>query len=1123
MPPDQEERRLRRNRKRYFRNAKMRERFWEEQRGVFERRVIALADEALGEDAAALLEVDLATMFRSAINRAVTEIVYKTQRIFSGDIEGMKQRMRKGMAQHVEPALRKLTAARSAVTDARDVGGFIRFFRLGYKLGKGSHPYMLVGGWLLPGVGHAIGALIAAAEQYGKWDAEVQAAVTGLGDAVVAASQAVRNYWEFVVRTLSEWVVRPEKAPFPWRPVLISSGAAAVALIALFGLRSGWFTNGTPDEAPERSVPAQEPDIVVKDGTSNIAPRSTDPRSTDLEAMFRRLHHAAETAKTSQADAMREYRDLIRSASAAGNPDLDGLTMRARLDLAWLLFDNGWPDDARSTLDPARQACELAGERCECQWYVMSGWIEAGTERIDDAFVEFEHAREIAIRGRFSKELSWALRGVALVEYCKHDRGFMETLTAAVHAANDDNDQDGLIRASIAAAEWCHSLGDISYEDAVDLLSATLPTVRALGESSVEAAWERSSGRVALAGKALSLARTHFERSIEAAQRAGNIHREVEAMQGLADAYGASDDPDGGVELLSDAIRLAGAAELPQDVSSLLHSRAILKAKQGRTTDATSDTRAATEALPAGQYLWPRARIAGTEARIAAQEGQVDRAIERYLAAISLMSRAQAGDPTAIANAEWRLGTLYAGKGDWPSAVTSFDSAVVNFARCREEYTALRLDLADACGSAGEWTRSANEARTTLETLADQPGAAAAVPTLRALLTLGRALRNKHAPTAGDILQRCLRSEAFESEDALAGEVYLELALLEEGQNQLGTARQHAANALQRLDRAQSSNRMQEARNLLARLSVVDPDLGHNEPDPPANVKPFRFLRTEEFDCGGVRHEVRIYRFEPFARALALGDDATSRACEFVLVPAGNFRMGNANPSREDWRPEPEQPAHNRRVASFLIARTEAVQQVWATFTKANPASFRAEQQESALPVENVAWSQIAGEDGFFAKVGVPGMRLPSEAEWEYACRAGTTTPFNVGRRLTDKDANFNARDNPYGGAKVGRYVERTVPVASYPPNAFGLFDMHGNVMEWCGDNYLPDYRSAPRDGSARTDARSATYVIRGGSWYNWGTLCRSSYRADSDRMTANTRSRTVGFRAAISSTVVGE
>ena len=120
------------------------------------------------------------------------------------------------------------------------------------------------------------------------------------------------------------------------------------------------------------------------------------------------------------------------------------------------------------------------------------------------------------------------------------------------------------------------------------------------------------------------------------------------------------------------------------------------------------------------------------------------------------------------------------------------------------------------------------------------------------------------------------------------------------------------------------------------------------------------------------------------------------------------------------------------------------------------------------------------------------GYRLPTEAEWEYACRAGTTTPFHFGASIAVYQANYDG-NYTYGAGKKGLYRQKTTPVGFFPDNAWGLFDMHGNVLEWCADWYGPYPEEEIRDpqGFIGRDRR----VLRGGSWYSYPRLCRSAYR----------------------------
>ncbi len=146
-------------------------------------------------------------------------------------------------------------------------------------------------------------------------------------------------------------------------------------------------------------------------------------------------------------------------------------------------------------------------------------------------------------------------------------------------------------------------------------------------------------------------------------------------------------------------------------------------------------------------------------------------------------------------------------------------------------------------------------------------------------------------------------------------------------------------------------------------------------------------------------------------------------------------------------------------------------------------------------PVEQVNWYDAIEFCARLSKLTVREYRLPSEAEWEYACRAGTTTPFYFGETITGELANYNA-SNTYADEPNGEYREETTPVGQFPPNAFGLYDMHGNVWEWCADTWHDNYDGAPRDGSVWTengdDNRS---LLRGGSWYSLPNVCRSACR----------------------------
>ncbi len=157
-----------------------------------------------------------------------------------------------------------------------------------------------------------------------------------------------------------------------------------------------------------------------------------------------------------------------------------------------------------------------------------------------------------------------------------------------------------------------------------------------------------------------------------------------------------------------------------------------------------------------------------------------------------------------------------------------------------------------------------------------------------------------------------------------------------------------------------------------------------------------------------------------------------------------------------------------------------------------NPSRFKG----AYRPVEQVTWNDC---QDFLKRLNerLPGLdlELPSEAQWEYACRAGTTTPFSFGATITPEQVNYNG-DYPYAGGKKGLNRQETVPVASLPPNSWGLYEMHGNVWEWTQDHWHDDYQGAPTDGSAWVSSDAgAGRVVRGGSWYRNARLVRAAYR----------------------------
>jgi len=231
---------------------------------------------------------------------------------------------------------------------------------------------------------------------------------------------------------------------------------------------------------------------------------------------------------------------------------------------------------------------------------------------------------------------------------------------------------------------------------------------------------------------------------------------------------------------------------------------------------------------------------------------------------------------------------------------------------------------------------------------------------------------------------------------------------------------------------------------------------------------------------------------------------------QMVLVPRGSFTMGS--PEDEEGYEDIDGPQHEVTVPAFFMGRYPVTQAQYESLMGTNPAAEEDADRFVApnKPVINVSWDDaVAFCDRLAELTGRP-YRLPTEAEWEYACRAGTTTPFYFGKTITTEVANYNG-EYTYAGGPEGEYRNALTTVDHFGiANAFGLSDMHGNVWEWCQDSWHDSYEGAPEDGSARVKDGSDLRVRRGGSWYNNPTFCRSAFRNDND---ADIRIDGVGFR----------
>ena len=271
----------------------------------------------------------------------------------------------------------------------------------------------------------------------------------------------------------------------------------------------------------------------------------------------------------------------------------------------------------------------------------------------------------------------------------------------------------------------------------------------------------------------------------------------------------------------------------------------------------------------------------------------------------------------------------------------------------------------------------------------------------------------------------------------------------------------------------------------------------------------------------------------------ALGLDA---GLEMVSIPAGSFVMGS--PQDEPERLPNEGPQHRITLASFFIGRSPVTQAQWTAVVLAHPERISRDLDPKPsffrgidLPVESIIWKEA--EEFCLRLAAITGRvyRLPSEAEWEYACRAETMTPFNFGPTITSELANYcgtggavcgdsggksiasdvyndvKYTSGAYGQGPVGIFRGMTTRPGTFPPNRFGLYDMHGNIWEYCLDMVTDSYADVPRDGTAYLSGPSEAWrILRGVCWSHNPAICRCAYRDGLDPSSPGWQGR-IGLR----------
>jgi formylglycine-generating enzyme required for sulfatase activity len=214
---------------------------------------------------------------------------------------------------------------------------------------------------------------------------------------------------------------------------------------------------------------------------------------------------------------------------------------------------------------------------------------------------------------------------------------------------------------------------------------------------------------------------------------------------------------------------------------------------------------------------------------------------------------------------------------------------------------------------------------------------------------------------------------------------------------------------------------------------------------------------------------------------------------DMIFIKGDTFTMGS--PDSELDSSNNESPQHLVTIPDFYMGKYAVTQAQWRAIMGKNFSNFPGDNR----PVEQVSWYETIDFCEKLSYLTGKKYRLPSEAEWEYACRAGTRTPFHFGETITPNLVNYYG---VYPRKSQHQSPKGTTEVGSFPPNAFGLYDMHGNVSEWCQDIYHDNYHGAPTDGTSwgknQEIDENTRVVMRGGSWDNLGSHCRSASRFSS-------------------------
>ncbi len=633
-----------------------------------------------------------------------------------------------------------------------------------------------------------------------------------------------------------------------------------------------------------------------------------------------------------------------------------------------------------------------------------------------------------------------------------------------------------------------HALLDLGESSlAIECYEQALDAARKMGDAPSQMQSHFNLGRGFAGMGFVDRSIASFEEALKYARQLNDADAEMQAWSGKGDAFAKFGRWAEAKECYEMSLSRARALGDRAAEARSLKQLASVASRQGDTDSAIRYCRTALEIHHQTEDRHGESETLLTLGNIHLMRGEPTFALDYYHAVIPILS--EIGDRQGEAMALSGLAMAYESAGELHNTIKFYEQALMIFReigdRASEANVLMRLGLADV--NLDELDRAVEryeQAFAIFREMNDRQSEAAALDNLgNALAAMAR---NKEA------VSRYEQSLTIHRETGGGESAAREAMLLEKMALTIAPLGQRE----QAIAWAEDSLRIHEQFDSPDAERLREQIAKWRHPQPPATtgitLSTFEF-ETVTLDSSGSVIERRKLQARQFVEELASGV-----TLEMVEIPGGTFLMGS--PESEAGSYDDERPQHTVTVSPFYMGKYQVTQRQWRAVAslpkvsrdlESDPSHFKGDD----LPVERVSWEEAVEFCERLSKATEKKYRLPTEAEWEYACRAGTTTPFAFGETITAEIVNYDG-NYPYASALKGEYRQQTVAVGSLGlANGFGLYDMHGNVWEWCGDWYSGNYyRESTRDDP--TGSSTGSYrVMRGGSWRDDAQDCRSAGR----------------------------